>query len=1047
MNSEYAAKMLELLEKEPDHMYNIMKKMNQRGKMKGCRPGKAPLGLIKNAIKNDKSPREEFYRVVMEEYFPDEDPKDENADSMKEYADRIVGRMASFALKGKEEEFPMRLVTEAESGNDRTGVSEAMPKSNISDDTKGTVAETPAKEVPEEPLTNEKDNKNENETEPKKTIQDFKNLTTVKQRRTTIVKTKYLGSVQTIGTFYNFYPYAIVGDDGSLTVLDNAERKEYFPSRGNINIYNSDRYSNLLGEKFVSGAYYILELPDEKEENLTRDGNRNQTNYKVDVNWLVNESAIHDPDEYGIYPVVEVSKLEEKLSTGIAIQLDNTKYGFTRDEQVLLGDGLLLIGPCTALLNSGMIATGLLSKNYVLDAYIDNGTGVMHPISVMDNGLRANYITFACIKDLPVVKKDYISDEMLIKEYKNIVDKEEEEYVSIDTVLNSLFSDLKIPEAVVKGRRERLLKILGAQGDIQSLSADVADLVNKMLLKAAGENDDAFREIFEKLAEDPDFLSKFQRNQYIKDALDMVEDQLDDKRKELEDKQKELDETEEKLKASREKLANERAVEINEEITQKTAELEKVNKDLEEALAKQGLVNDIHKMEIRKGVIAEMLQEAEKKKDVVDKNIGDALKSFEEKAKNPIDQIVSYLLNDQVVAAVGEQIRKAGTPKEEEKDSIIENRSDFYLARQADAPVNVSVDELCERIKKYRGHYSKNDIINLYLCLANSFLTVFSGAPGTGKTSICTILAHALGLDSFSEKASELWEDPELANRFAVVSVERGWSSKRDLIGYYNPLTKSFDKANPSMYQALEMVNYERNKGIAMNQISPYMVLLDEANLSPMEYYWADFMAVCDRMSSAAPISLGEDKTFRITEALRFVATINNDFTTESLSPRLIDRAWVVSLPQPVEASDSVFDDVYEPVSVENLKELFAPRKGSQLTQASLELLKEISEFCKKQLSMNISSRTDIAIKHYCMAGEKLFEKTEDGTMGVYVAIDYAVAQKILPAIRGSGEKYREKLVDFRNLLQRYNLVLSVKCLNMIIETGDNNMMYFQYFA
>ena len=73
--------------------------------------------------------------------------------------------------------------------------------------------------------------------------------------------------------------------------------------------------------------------------------------------------------------------------------------------------------------------------------------------------------------------------------------------------------------------------------------------------------------------------------------------------------------------------------------------------------------------------------------------------------------------------------------------------------------------------------------------------------------------------------------------------------------------------------------------------------MLDEANLSPMEYYWADFMNLCDDLSGDETVSLGENVEFKVSPALRFLATINNDHTTEILSPRLIDRAWIVSLP------------------------------------------------------------------------------------------------------------------------------------------------------
>lgn len=129
-------------------------------------------------------------------------------------------------------------------------------------------------------------------------------------------------------------------------------------------------------------------------------------------------------------------------------------------------------------------------------------------------------------------------------------------------------------------------------------------------------------------------------------------------------------------------------------------------------------------------------------------------------------------------------------------------------------------------------------------------------------------------------------------NRYVAVSVERGWTSKRDFIGYYNPLSKQFEAANKQLCDGLRILNQE---GRASKY--PFVVLLDEANLSPMEYYWADFMNACDLDSVTKYLELGKDFELKIPQTLRFVATINNDHTTELLSPRLLDRAFIITLP------------------------------------------------------------------------------------------------------------------------------------------------------
>lgn len=39
-----------------------------------------------------------------------------------------------------------------------------------------------------------------------------------------------------------------------------------------------------------------------------------------------------------------------------------------------------------------------------------------------------------------------------------------------------------------------------------------------------------------------------------------------------------------------------------------------------------------------------------------------------------------------------------------------------------------------------------NDVANYLICITQGFITTFAGEPGTGKTSLCNILAKALGL-------------------------------------------------------------------------------------------------------------------------------------------------------------------------------------------------------------------------------------------------------------------------------------------------------------
>lgn len=64
-----------------------------------------------------------------------------------------------------------------------------------------------------------------------------------------------------------------------------------------------------------------------------------------------------------------------------------------------------------------------------------------------------------------------------------------------------------------------------------------------------------------------------------------------------------------------------------------------------------------------------------------------------------------------------------------------------------------------------------------------------------------------------------------------------------------------------------------------------------------MEYYWSNFIKLADDDARKnTPLVLNGTDKYRIPDWFKFLATINNDQTTESLSPRLLDRAWVITL-------------------------------------------------------------------------------------------------------------------------------------------------------
>ena len=337
--------------------------------------------------------------------------------------------------------------------------------------------------------------------------------------------------------------------------------------------------------------------------------------------------------------------------------------------------------------------------------------------------------------------------------------------------------------------------------------------------------------------------------------------------------------------------------------------------------------------------------------------------------------------------------------------------------------IDVLIDYLVDKAGR---KFTYDEVVNFIVCIANGFITTFAGQPGTGKTSICTLIAKALGLASY--------EDP----RFVSVAVERGWSSSRDYIGYYNPLSKSFEKSNAEMFNAVQRMDYEVRNGI--NE-APMFILLDEANLSPIEHYWAGFNKLCDAGKyDEKSISLGGEYSWKISNGLRFLATINYDHTTEELSPRFLDRSWLIMLKSaPI---DLLYDDDDLPnansiVSMEDIETYFKPNEHDVVSDSIKGKLFNIHQaFIENNLS--ISPRNIKMVKNYCLVAQKYMRNA-------LAPLDFAVAQKILPLINGSGKDY-DSLVSSLEKEFEGSMPLSYDLIQRLKNNAENNFGDYQLF-
>lgn len=364
------------------------------------------------------------------------------------------------------------------------------------------------------------------------------------------------------------------------------------------------------------------------------------------------------------------------------------------------------------------------------------------------------------------------------------------------------------------------------------------------------------------------------------------------------------------------------------------------------------------------------------------------------------------------------------------------------VRRREDLPTAVGLIEevRCNLQARYGRSCRFEDIANFLVCVDQNFLVVLAGLPGVGKTSLVTSLAGVLGLGA--------------QDRFLLIPTARGFTSQRDVVGFYNPLSQKFQPAATGLYEVL------RENQDAAHAAYPYWVLLDEANLSPMEHYFSSFLGMCDPLVPRE-IKTGEPGragALNVPDSMRFLATINYDNTTEPLSPRMIDRVPIIGIQPPDELEVLPASAPAAPEPLLSYRDLHAVLQPSgdgagdmagDLTDEERRILAKIKEALggpdpARGVPTIVSPRKTKAIRQYCAAARRLM-RGADGSGFALTALDYAVCQHILPLINGYGEKYRRRLEDLAAAVRPLDRSRSL--LDYILRAGDDEQKFYRYFS
>lgn len=136
-------------------------------------------------------------------------------------------------------------------------------------------------------------------------------------------------------------------------------------------------------------------------------------------------------------------------------------------------------------------------------------------------------------------------------------------------------------------------------------------------------------------------------------------------------------------------------------------------------------------------------------------------------------------------------------------------------------------------------------------------------------------------------------------SNYVIIPVGSNWTDSRSIIGYKNVLTDKYCHT-PALDLMIEADSDESD---------PRILILDEMNLSHVEWYFSDLLS---SMESGEPIRIESDgdvpDSVRTGDNLFVIGTVNMDETTYAFSPKVLDRANVIEF-QPISVATLLKDD------------------------------------------------------------------------------------------------------------------------------------------
>jgi hypothetical protein len=316
----------------------------------------------------------------------------------------------------------------------------------------------------------------------------------------------------------------------------------------------------------------------------------------------------------------------------------------------------------------------------------------------------------------------------------------------------------------------------------------------------------------------------------------------------------------------------------------------------------------------------------------------------------------------------------------------------------------------------------------LYLALGQDLASKLRNHAGGGRVYARLDLddASAISRVRLSIDANDFVEgdlnvmSEEARHNNLFLAVRPDWRDSTSLLGYYNPLTETYEWTDFLRFILRAVESYKAKDGLA------WFVILDDMNLAHVEYYFADLLSIIesgrtpdgfshDPIRLTYPHTLADNAPPRevyLPPNLYIIGTVNMDETTHAFSPKVLDRAFTIEL------TDVDFSN-YPPPAITSGSQLSESEKRQMLeaftrngsfaqvskvdVAAAVEDHPQIRSWLSSLNTRLEQDRFHFGYRVFDEIAQFIFNADANGMFPSWEeAFDHAVFMKVLPKFNGS---------------------------------------------